>query len=109
MQKLPKERLPKSPIWISIEKSGFSPHGGNNRPVSSWCNPFRAGPPNRGIQKTMFWCNMLKIIPQICTTNSGNGKKPSSWGNPETAPPLVSMALDLVSTLQRLLQGRTKV
>lgn len=59
--------------------------------------------------KTLFWLKMVKIIPQICTTNSGNGKKPSSWGNPETAPPLVSMALDLVSTLQRLLQGRTKV
>ena len=37
------------------------------------------------------------------------GIRMSSWGNPETAPPLVSMALDLVSTLQRLLQGRTKV
>ena len=65
LQKLPKERLPKEPIWASIEKSGFAPHGGNSRPVSSWCNPF-------------------------------------------TGPPLVSMALDLVSTLQRL-QGRTKV
>ena len=36
------------------------------------------------------------------------GIKISSWCNPQTAPPLVSMALDLVSTLQRL-QGRTKV
>lgn len=36
------------------------------------------------------------------------GVSMSSWCNPQTAPPLVSMVLDLVSTLQRL-QGRTKV
>ena len=36
------------------------------------------------------------------------GVRMSSWGNPETAPPLVSMALDLLSTLQST-QGRTKV
>ena len=36
------------------------------------------------------------------------GIKMSSWCNPETAPPLVSMALDLLSTLQST-QGRTKV
>ena len=108
MQKLPKERLPKSPIWISIEKSGFSPHGGNSRPVSSWCNPF-TGPPNKSIRKTMFWCNMLQTIPAKNYSIGFYGIRMSSWGNPETAPPLVSMALDLVSTLQRLLQGRTKV
>lgn len=100
MQKLPKERLPKSPIWISIEKSGFSPHGGNSRPVSSWCNPF-TGPPN--IRKTMF-----KAIPAKNYSVGFFGIRMSSWCNPETAPPLVSMTLDLVSTLQST-QGRTKV
>ena len=43
--------------------------------------------------------------------NSSNGFfaiRMSSWCNPQTAPPLVSMALDHVSTLQST-QGRTKV
>jgi hypothetical protein len=44
MLKLPKERLPKDPIWIHIEKSGFCSHGGHGRPVTNWCNPF-TGPP----------------------------------------------------------------
>tara|TARA_R100000541_G_scaffold5079_1_gene12443 strand:+ start:1522 stop:1731 length:210 start_codon:yes stop_codon:yes gene_type:complete len=45
---------------------------------------------------------------QVNMSNSGNGLLASSWGNPHFAPPLVSMALDLVSTLQST-QGRTKV
>jgi hypothetical protein len=44
MLKMPKERLPKDPIWIHIEKSGFCSHGGHGRPVTNWCNPF-TGPP----------------------------------------------------------------
>lgn len=44
IQKLPKERLPKSPVWLNIEKSGFSSHGSHGRPVTNWCNPF-TGPP----------------------------------------------------------------
>ena len=44
----------------------------------------------------------------ILPSHGSHGRKVSSWCNPFTGPPLVSMALDLVSTLQRL-QGRTKV
>ena len=58
--------------------------------------------------KTMFWCNMLKIIPALNQSNGGNSRPVSSWVNPYTGPPLVSMALDLLSTLQST-QGRTKV
>lgn len=41
---LPKERLPKSPIWVSIEKSGFAPHGSHGKTPTNYCNPF-TGPP----------------------------------------------------------------
>jgi len=58
--------------------------------------------------KTMFWCNMLKMIPSLNQTNGGHSRPVSSWCNPFTGPPLVSMALDLLSTLQST-QGRTKV
>jgi len=44
IDQLPKERTQKHPIWKKIESLGFAPHGGNSRPVSSWCNPF-TGPP----------------------------------------------------------------
>lgn len=64
--------------------------------------------PNTLDVKTMFWCNMLKIIPALNQSNGGHSKPVSSWCNPFTGPPLVSMALDLVSTLQST-QGRTKV
>ena len=107
LQKLPKERLPKEPIWASIEKSGFAPHGSHGKTPTNYCNPF-TGPPYKSIRKTMFWCNMLKAIPAQNYSVGFFGISMSSWPNPETAPPLVSMALDLLSTLQRL-QGRTKV
>ena len=96
MQKLPKERLPKSPIWISIEKSGFAPHGSHGKTPTNYCNPF-TGPPN-----------IRKTIPAKNYSVGFFGIRMSSWCNPETAPPLVSMTLDLVSTLQST-QGRTKV
>jgi hypothetical protein len=64
--------------------------------------------PNTLDVKTMFWCNMLKIVPALNQSNGGNSRPVSSWCNAYTGPPLVSMALDLVSTLQST-QGRTKV
>jgi len=52
---------------------------------------------------------MNNIIAKIVLPSHGShGRKVSSWCNPFTGPPLVSMALDLVSTLQST-QGRTKV
>lgn len=38
-------------------------------------------------KKTMFWCNMLKIIPALNQSNGGHSRPVSSWCNPYTAPP----------------------
>jgi hypothetical protein len=44
IDKLPKERMQKHPIWKKIESLGFASHGSNGRRVTNWCNPF-TGPP----------------------------------------------------------------
>lgn len=44
IDQLPKEQMPKHPIWNKIEKLGFAPHGGHGRRVTNFCNPF-TGPP----------------------------------------------------------------
>jgi len=63
------------------------------------------------VKKIMIWSeNTAEQEGNSSSSNSNGffGIKVGSWCNSATAPPLVSMALDLVSTLQST-QGRTKV
>jgi len=44
IDKLPKERMPKHPIWKKVESLGFAPHGSHGKTPTNFCNPF-TGPP----------------------------------------------------------------